>query len=121
MANTNAQDGLLDATFEDFATSPLPLYASPQVTIRIGSASHEYKLLKALLCKQSPYFAAMFEGTFREGEEQSTTLEEMNGVVTPRSFQILVQWVCLSRVVFRKCAPDVSITTAIEFARLADM
>ncbi|KAH8761260.1 hypothetical protein F5882DRAFT_336780, partial [Hyaloscypha sp. PMI_1271] len=45
----------------------------------------------------------------------------MHGVVTPRSFQMLVQWVGLSRVVFRECAPDVAITTAIEFARLADI
>jgi hypothetical protein len=29
--------------------------------------------------------------------------------------------VCLDRVVFRGCAPDVAITMAIEFARLADM
>ncbi|CZR63104.1 uncharacterized protein PAC_13001 [Phialocephala subalpina] len=115
MASTNAQERLLDSAFEDFATSLLPLYSGPQVTIRIGSASHEYKLPKALLCKQSPYFAAMFEGSFKEGEEQSTTLEE----VTPRSFQMLVQWVCLGRVVFREHAPDVAITTAIEFARLA--
>jgi hypothetical protein len=137
MASTNAQERLLDAAFEDFATSLvlsniyylfpgntyrlLPLYSGPQVTIRIESASHEYKLPKALLCKQSPYFAAMFEGPFREGEEQATTLEEINGVVAPRSFQMLVQWVCLGRVVFRECAPDVAITTAIEFARLADM
>jgi hypothetical protein len=71
----------------------LPLHSGPQVTIRIGSASHEYNLPKALLCKQSPYFAAMFAGPFREGEEQATTLEEINGVVTPRSFEILVQWV----------------------------
>jgi hypothetical protein len=63
----------------------------------------------------------MFEGPFMEGEEQATTLEAINGVVTPRSFQMLVQWVCLGRVVFRECAPDVAITTAIEFARLADM
>lgn len=56
-----------------------------------------------------------------EGEEQATTLEEINGVVTPRSVQMLVQWVCLGRVVFGECAPDVSITTATEFARLADM
>jgi hypothetical protein len=63
----------------------------------------------------------MFEGPFREGEEEATTLEEINGVVTPRSFQMFVQWVCLGRVVFRGCAPDVAITTAIEFARLADM
>jgi hypothetical protein len=48
-------------------------------------------------------------------------LKEINGVVTPRSFQMLVQWVCLGRVVFRECAPDVAITTAIEFARLTDM
>jgi len=34
---------------------------------------------------------------------------------------MLVQWVCLSQVVFRECAPDVAITTAIEFAKLADM
>lgn len=121
MASTHAQERLLDAAFEHFATSLLPLYSGPQVTIRIGSASHEYKLPKALLCKQSPYFAAMFEGPFKEGEEQSTTLEEIHGVVTPRSFQMLVQWVCLGRVVSRECAPDVAITTAIEFARLADM
>jgi len=121
MASTIAQERLLDANSEDFATSLLPLYSGPQVTIHIGSTSHEYELPKALLCKQSPYFAAMFEGHFKEGEEQSTTLEEINGVVTPRSFQMLVQWVCLGRVVFRKCPPDVAITTAIEFTRLADM
>jgi hypothetical protein len=136
MASTNAQERLLDAAFEDFATSLvlsniyylfpgntyrlLPLYSGPQVTIRIESASHEYKLPKALLCKQSPYFAAMFEGPFREGEEQATTLEEINGVVTPRSFQMFVQWVCLGRVVFRGCAPDVAITTATVKPRYND-
>jgi len=78
MASTHAQERLLDAAFEHFATSLLPLYSGPQVTIRIGSASHEYKLPKALLCKQSPYLAAMFEGPFKEGEEQSTTLEEIS-------------------------------------------
>ena len=46
---------------------------------------------------------------------------EINGVVIPRSFQMLVQWVCLGRIVFRKCTTDVAITTAIKFARLADM
>ncbi|TAQ89347.1 hypothetical protein B7494_g2347 [Chlorociboria aeruginascens] len=60
------------------------------VSIRIGSGRHEYKLPNALLCKQSEYFAAMLEGPFKEGEEQSTTLEEIDGVVTPRSFQMLV-------------------------------
>lgn len=70
---------------------------------------------------QSPYFAAMFEGPFKEGGEQSTTLEEMDGVVSTQSFQMLVQWVCLGRVVFGESTPEEAITTAIEFARLADM
>jgi hypothetical protein len=63
----------------------------------------------------------MFKGPFREEKEQSTTLEEIDSVVTPRSFQMFIQWVCLGRAMFGECAPDVSITTAIEFARLADM
>jgi hypothetical protein len=82
--------------FKDFATSLvvlnihylfpantyrlLSLYPSPQVTIYIRSASHEYKLLKALLYKQSLYFAATFRGPFKEGEEQSTTLEEIDSL-----------------------------------------
>jgi len=37
----------------------------------------------------------MFEGPFKEGKEQSTILEEVDAVVTLRSFQMLVQWMCL--------------------------
>jgi hypothetical protein len=48
-------------------------------------------------------------------------LEEKDGVVSTQSFQVLVQWVCLGRVVFGKLAPAEAITTAIEFSRLADM
>ncbi|KAH9208534.1 hypothetical protein DL95DRAFT_467681 [Leptodontidium sp. 2 PMI_412] len=89
MSSTNLQKRFLDAPFEDFATSLLPLYSGPQVTIRISFASHEYILPKALLCKQSPYFAAAFEGNFKEGEDQSTTLEVIDGVGSTRSFQML--------------------------------
>ncbi|CZR66023.1 uncharacterized protein PAC_15923 [Phialocephala subalpina] len=121
ISSTNPQKRLLDAPFEDFASSLLPLYPGPQVTIRIGSASHEYTLPKALLCKQSPYFAAAFEGNFKEGDDQSITLEEIDGVVSTRSFQMLSQWLCLGRVVFDELTPEESITAAIEFARLADM
>lgn len=94
---------------------------SPQVTIRIGSANVEYKLPKALLCKQSSYFAATFEGSFKEGEEQSTALEEDDGVVSTQSFQMLAQWVILGRIEFGEFAPEEAISRAIEFARLADM
>ncbi|KFX85970.1 hypothetical protein V490_09295 [Pseudogymnoascus sp. VKM F-3557] len=117
----STQRSILDAPFDDFAASLLPLYVGPWVTIRIGSASPEYKLPKALLCKQSPYFASMFNGNFKEGEEQSATLEEIDGVVSARSFQMLAQWVCLGRVVLGALPAGESITSAIEFARLADM
>ena len=70
--------------------SLLPLYSGPRVKVRIGSASHEYELSKAILCKQSPYFAATFKGEFLEGGNQSTTLAEIDGIVSPQSFEMLV-------------------------------
>ena len=48
-------------------------------------------------------------------------MEEIDGVVSNQSFQMLVQWVCIGRVVFGELPPEEAITTAIEFARLADM
>jgi hypothetical protein len=101
--------------------SLLPLYTDPYVKIRIRSKSREYKLSKALLCKQSKYFAATFEGAFREGEDQSTTLAEIDGVVSTRSFELLVQWIYLGRVIFGELEPAEAITATIEFARIADM
>jgi hypothetical protein len=80
-----------------------------------------HKLSKTLLCKQSPYFAATFEGKFLEGEEQSTTLAEIDDVVSVRSFELLLQWLYLGRVVFGKLKPEDTITAAIEFVRIADM
>ena len=80
-----------------------------------------YKLSKALLCEQSPYFAATFNGKFKEDEDQSTILEEVDGVVTIRSFQMLVQWLYSHRVVFGDSSPEETITLILEFVRLADM
>ena len=102
-------------------TRLLQLYTGPEVRIRIGSSSHEYRLPKALLCKQSPYFAAMFQGDFKEGAEQSSKLEEVDGVVSPQSFEMLVQWMVLGRIVFKNPPATDAITSYIELARLADM
>ncbi|KAL3420126.1 hypothetical protein PVAG01_08625 [Phlyctema vagabunda] len=121
MASIGTEETILGIPFPAFATSRLSLYAGPQVTIRIGSANREYNLPKALLCRQSPYFAAMFEGQFKEGEEQSTTLEEIEGVVSTRSFQMLAQWVMLGRIIFEDSPADEGISAVIEFARFADM
>lgn len=38
---------------------------------------NEYTVPKGLLCDQSPVFAAMFEGGFRETQEQIVDLEEI--------------------------------------------
>lgn len=74
-----------------------------------------------MLCKQSPYFAATFNGEFKEGKEQSTTLEEIDGVVSTQSFQMLAQWICLGQIIFEDAPPEEQISAAIEFTRLADM
>ncbi len=101
--------------------SLLPLYTDPYVKLRIGNKGHEYKLSKALLCRQSKYFAATFEGAFREGEDQSTTLAEIYGVISTRSFELLVQWIYHGRVIFGELELTEAITATIEFARIADM
>ncbi|PQE06002.1 BTB POZ fold protein [Rutstroemia sp. NJR-2017a BBW] len=74
-----------------------------------------------MICKQSPYFAAMFEGGFQEGQDQSTTLPEEEGVVSQRSFEMLVQWLYIGRICLSELTPTESITAIIEFVRLADM
>ncbi|PMD64396.1 uncharacterized protein K444DRAFT_660499 [Hyaloscypha bicolor E] len=121
MSTTSAEERRLDVPYEDFINNLLPLYSGPQVTIRVGSPSHEYNLPKALLCKQSPYFKATFEGNFREGKDLSVDLSEEDGVISIRSFQLLVQWLYLGRVIFGELVPEEAITATIEFVRIADM
>jgi hypothetical protein len=58
------------------------------------------------VCKQSSYFRATFAGEFQEGVEQSANLTEEDGVVLIRSFQLLVQWLYLGRVIFGELAAE---------------
>ncbi|CAG8220071.1 unnamed protein product [Penicillium salamii] len=95
--------------------------SSPRVTIRISNGIQEYKVSRELLCEQSPYFAAMFQGKFREAKDQSVTLQAMEGVISEQSFEGLVQWICIKRVTFDLASPSDQITAFIELARLADM
>lgn len=102
-------------------SSLLPLYSDPQVKIRIGLTGREYKLSKTLLCKQSPYFAATFEGKFGEGQEQSTVLKDADGAVSERGFELLIQWLYLGRVVLSVSPPDEEVSATLDFVRFADM
>jgi hypothetical protein len=48
----------------------------------------------------------MFQREFKEGEDQSTILAEIDGVVSTRSFELLIQWLYLGRVFFGELAPE---------------
>jgi hypothetical protein len=43
------------------------------------------------------------------------------GLVSSRSFQMLIQWMYLGRVVFPELSPEDDITATIEFLRIVDM
>ncbi|TVY22173.1 hypothetical protein LHYA1_G009208, partial [Lachnellula hyalina] len=105
------------------AISLLPLFSGPQVIIRIGEHGPAYQVSKDILCADSPYFSAMFAaGHFKEGAENAAVLEEIEGVVTPRSFQALVQWLYRGRVAFpASLLPMEEISEILELVRLADM
>ena len=45
----------------------------------------------------------------------------MDDVVSIQSFELLVQWLYLGRVIFGKSTPKETITATIEFVRFADM
>ena len=50
-----------------------------------------------------------------------TTLDEVDGIVTTRSFQMLLQWLYIGRVAFGELSSEEAITAILEFVRLADM
>ncbi|PLB51643.1 hypothetical protein P170DRAFT_422633 [Aspergillus steynii IBT 23096] len=118
MSSTDDPFSLRDMSYEEFTSSQIPLYHGPTVNIKIGDSA--YKVSKILLCKHSPYFRAMFEGRFMEAEQQSVELQEIDGVVTNRAFQLLLQWMYLGHVIPADEVATSWITLLVEFARLAD-
>ena len=63
----------------------------------------------------------MFKGDFKEGVEQTARLELIDGVVSVRAFESLVQWLCIGQVTFKEPTSEESISAAIEFSHLVDM
>ncbi|KAL2824206.1 hypothetical protein BDW59DRAFT_172953 [Aspergillus cavernicola] len=92
----------------------LPLYHGPLVKIRINPSDNEYTISKSLLCTESPVFSAMFEGKFLESQQQTATLDEMEGVVSVRSVEALFQWLYLRLVKFDIEDPREHISAAME-------
>jgi hypothetical protein len=63
------------------------------VVIHIGDYGPAFRVSKDLICKHSPFFAEMYaKENSKEGYENDTILKEIPGVMTPGSFQALVQW-----------------------------
>ncbi|GKZ67641.1 hypothetical protein AnigIFM50267_002127 [Aspergillus niger] len=119
MAGNNKRG--LDMPDDNFTESLLPLHNGPYVTLQVGSEGRKYKVSRPLLCKHSPYFRAMFESGYKESHEQAVTMHEIEGVVTERSLEMLLQWLYLGRLHFQSSSPEECITVYIELARLADM
>jgi hypothetical protein len=63
----------------------------------------------------------MFKGDFNEGVEQTAMLELIDGVVSVRAVEDLVQWLCIGRVTFEEPTSEESISAAIEFSHFVDM
>ena len=74
-----------------------------------------------MLCEESPYFAAMFNGKFVETTRNAVTIEEIENVVSVRSFSMLLEWIYLGRINDDPAQPEQRISALIEFARFADM
>ncbi|KAJ5586943.1 uncharacterized protein N7459_002708 [Penicillium hispanicum] len=101
------------------------LYHGPLVKIRVCDKQdekyHDFTVSKNLLCKHSSYFKAMLEGQFRESDEQTVTLPYLEGVVSIRSFERLLQWLYRGEVNLGSETPAEEIAGVIEFSRLVDM
>ncbi|KAJ5651577.1 uncharacterized protein N7484_005300 [Penicillium longicatenatum] len=110
-----------DASAKYFARSIIPLYHNACVIIGVNPSDYSYTVSKDLLCRESKYFSAMFEGRFKEGQQQTTTLEEVEGVVSVQSLEAFLQWLYLGRIKFDLDKPEHHIAAAIELARFADM
>ncbi|KAJ5977041.1 hypothetical protein N7501_000383 [Penicillium viridicatum] len=109
-----------EPSIEHFATSTLPLFHGPLVKIHIQPSNREYTVPKNLLCGESPVFLAMFEGSFRESQEQTATLQEMEGVISVQSIEALLQWLYLRTIKFDLENSGEQLSAVIELARVAD-
>ncbi|KAJ6125293.1 hypothetical protein N7471_012610 [Penicillium samsonianum] len=106
---------------EGFATSIVSLFHGPLVKIRLEPSNREYTVSKNLLCAESPVFSDTFEGSFSESKKQTAILQEMEGVVSVRSVEALIQWLYFGNIKFDESFEEICIEAAVELARLAEM
>ncbi|KAI2794412.1 hypothetical protein POX_a01011 [Penicillium oxalicum] len=102
-----------------FQVEPLSL-DEPAVTICFQPSGVEYRIRKEVLIAPSTYFRIMFDH-FLEGQTDRVVLEEIDGVVSPRGFEILMEWIYSNAIEIPDAkTPGEYLTAAIEVARLAE-
>ncbi|KAJ5977040.1 hypothetical protein N7501_000382 [Penicillium viridicatum] len=121
MSETSEEMEISRPSNEHFITSTLPLTHGPLVKIRIEPSNREYTVSMNLLCAESPVFSAMFQGSFRESQEHTATLQEIPGVLSIQSFEALLQWIYNRTVQFDETFEESCIKAAVELAKLAEM
>ncbi|KAJ5632447.1 hypothetical protein N7490_008786 [Penicillium lividum] len=104
-----------------FIKNVLPLYHGPRVKIRIGKSGPDHEVSLDLLCQKSQYFESMFKGEFNEAKSDAIVIEKTKGVVSERSFNALLQWLYIEKVIFTSKKPSDQISEILEFVRFADM
>ncbi|KAJ6108242.1 hypothetical protein N7523_009565 [Penicillium sp. IBT 18751x] len=112
---------MLDQNPGYFTSEVLPLIHGPAVKIRIEPPGRVFVVAKDLLCKQSSYFAKMFNGKFSEGKTNEATLKVIEGVLSLQSFEMLLQWLYIGNITYYSGDVGAQISALIELARLADM
>ncbi|KAL4885700.1 hypothetical protein BJY04DRAFT_213908 [Aspergillus karnatakaensis] len=101
----------------DYIKSSPESYQGPVVKIKIGNS--EYDVSRNLLCSQSPYFDRMFKDDL--SKQQSAELEEVDGIVSTRTFEMLLQWLYFGHITLVEEPLADQLTVALEFTRFANM
>ncbi|CAI7671633.1 unnamed protein product [Penicillium crustosum] len=112
--------GVSETSAKHFTSAMLPLYHGPLIKIRLQPSEKEYMISKDLLCTESPVFLAMFKPGFREFDEQTATIQEMEDVVSEQSIEALIKWLYTRKIESDIKDKEDRISAAIELARLAD-
>jgi hypothetical protein len=60
----------------------------------VGTKSQRYTIHKDLICQQSPFFSAAFNGSFVESTKQSVTLPDVDA----RNFEHIILWLYTQRL-----------------------
>lgn len=92
------------------------LFQGSLVTVFIGLDETSFKILKNLLCFNSPFFDASFNGGFKEASEGKLYMAEDSADV----FGMLFQWIYTGNITVTEKTPAQQLDLYLAFLKLAD-